>query len=349
MLKGGLAVVGEHIAAAGSLAELQQRFPDAPLVHKGKALTPPVVNAHTHLDLSTVPYFRGGYADFIQHVIDHGSMRTVEAVSQGLSELQKLGVGGFGDIVYKPESLEWLLEHSPVPGVAFLEVINRNPEHAEAVAKKVAQQLSGWRTTHGRVRVGLSPHTPYNVSAKLLIKLVEIARLEGFPLQMHVAESPEETALMTQGSGALQKIPLRYGFPGYREVPGLTPVRYLAELGVLGPHLTVVHGVQVDEEEVQMLAQSGTQVVSCPRSNEGLACGLLPWDLYLKHRLEPALGTDSRSSSPDLDVRNEALFLWDQVDPRVLVRAATTRGYRALGLEVPRITRGTPVSQVQSW
>ncbi|WP_297861221.1 amidohydrolase family protein [Meiothermus sp.] len=349
MLNGGLVVVGQHIAATGPLTDLRKTYPQAPLVHKGKALTPPVVNAHTHLDLTAVPYFRGSYTDFIKHVIDHGSKRTEEAALQGLNELQTLRVGGFGDIVYRPEIVEWLLEHSPLPGVAYLEVIQRNPAQADEVARRVAHRLTKWRKRNGAVRVGLSPHTPYNVSPALLKKLVEIARLEGFPLQMHVAESPDETLLMTQGTGPLQEIPLQYGFAAYENPPGLTPVRYLAELGVLGPHLTVVHGVRVDEEEVQMLAQSGTKVVACPRSNEGLACGQMPWALYLKHRLEPALGTDSRSSSPDLDVRNEALFLWERVDPRVLVRAATRNGYRVLGLEAPRITRGTPVSQVQSW
>ncbi|GIW38204.1 MAG: amidohydrolase [Meiothermus sp.] len=349
MLNGGLVVVGQHIVATGPLTELRKTYPEAPLVHKGKALTPPVVNAHTHLDLTTVPYFRGSYTDFIKHVIDHGSKRSAEAALQGLNELQALRVGGFGDIVYKPEIVEWLLEHSPLPGVAYLEVIHRNPAQADEVARRVAHRLTEWRNRNSAVRVGLSPHTPYNVSPALLKKLVEIARLEGFPLQMHVAESPDETLLMTQGTGPLREIPLQYGFAPYENPPGPTPVRYLAELGVLGPHLTVVHGVQVDEEEVQMLAQSGTKVVACPRSNEGLACGQMPWVLYLKHRLEPALGTDSRSSSPDLDVRNEALFLWERVDPRVLVRAATRNGYRVLGLEAPRITRGTPVSQVQSW
>ncbi len=349
MLKGGLVVVGEHVVAVGPLAELRQTYPEAPLIHKGKALTPKVVNAHTHLDLSTVPYFRGSYTDFIKHVIDHGSNRTEEAALQGLSELQTLRVGGFGDIAYRSEVVEWLLENSSLPGVVYLEVINRNPEQAEAVARRVAQRLTEWRKRKSPLRVGISPHTPYNVSPALLKKLVEMARLEGFPLQMHVAESPEETALMTQSSGPLKALPERYGYPPYQNLPGQTPVRYLAELGVLGPHLTVVHGVQVDEEEVQMLAQSGTQVVACPRSNEALACGQMPWELYLKYRLEPALGTDSRSSSPDLDVRGEALFLWGRVDPRVLVRAAARNGYRVLGLEAPRITRGTPVSQVQSW
>lgn len=349
MLNGGLVVVGQHIAATGPLTELQKTYPEAPLVHKGKALTPPVVNAHTHLDLTTVPHFRGSYTDFIKHVIEHASKRTEEAALEGLNELQALRVGGFGDIVYRPEIVEWLLEHSPLPGVAYLEVIHRNPAQADEVARRVAHRLTEWRKRNSAVRVGLSPHTPYNVSPALLKKLVEIARLEGFPMQMHVAESPDETLLMTQGAGPLQEIPLQYGFAAYENPPGLTPVRYLAELGVLGPHLTVVHGVQVDEEEVQILAQSGTKIVACPRSNEGLACGQMPWALYLKHRLEPALGTDSRSSSPDLDVRNEALFLWERVDPRVLVRAATRNGYRVLGLEAPRITRGTPVSQVQSW
>ncbi|WP_027883199.1 amidohydrolase family protein [Meiothermus rufus] len=357
MLEGGLVVVGQHVVASGPLAELQARYPQAPVVPKGRALTPPVVNAHTHLDLSTIPPYPPnpeGYTSFIQHVIEHQAWRTPQAVAQGLEELRRLGVGGFGDIAYRPEGVEWLLEHgtfdAPWQGaVVYLEVIQRDPTQAEAVTRRLAQQLAAWRRKNERVRVGLSPHTPFNVSPELLKKLVEVARLEGFPLQMHVAESPEETEIMTQGTGRLQEIPRRYGFPPYQNLPGTTPVRYLAELGVLGPHLTLVHGVEVDEEEVVMLAQSGTRVVSCPRSNQALGCRPFPWALYLKHRLEVALGTDSRASSPDLDVRNEALFLWERVDPRVLVRAATRNGYRVLGLPTPRITRGTPVAQVQSW
>jgi cytosine/adenosine deaminase-related metal-dependent hydrolase len=349
MLQGGLAVVGGHVAATGPLAELQQSYPHAPVVYKGRALTPPVVNAHTHLDMSTVPFFAGGYTQFIKHAISNSDVRGVRALQQGLEELVAQGAGAFGDIVYRPQTVDWLLENSPLPGTAYLEVINRNPDQAELVASRVAKQLARWRSRNSRVGVGISPHTPYNVSPALLKKLVEIARLEGFLLQMHVAESPDETELMTSGTGKLQQLALEHGFPAYQNPPGTTPVRYLAELGVLGPHLTIVHGVQVDQEEVELLAQSGSKVVSCPRSNAGLGCGLLPWELYLKYRLEVALGTDSRASSPDLDVRNEALYLWGRVDSRALVRAATRNGYRVLGLQAPRITRGTATSQVQSW
>ncbi|RDI95596.1 amidohydrolase [Meiothermus sp. QL-1] len=346
MRQGGLLVRAGQVAAAGPLDELRARYPEAPVIPKGRALSPRVANAHTHLDLSTLSCFQGSYTAFIRYVVAHRAERTPRAVEKGLAELVGLGVGAFGDIAYRPEVVDWLVEHSPLPGVVYLEVIHRDPREAEAVATRLMRRLEGWRK--GRLRVGLAPHTPFNVSGPLLQKLARLARQEGFPLQMHVAESPEEVELMTRGSGPLQKVARALGLPPYPRV-GLTPVRYLAELGVLGPHLTIVHGVQVDEEEVRMLAQSGTRVVACPRSNAALGCGAFPWRLYLRHGVEVALGTDSRASSPDLDVRNEALFLWEQVDPRILVRAAVRGGYRVLGLEPPRLTRGSPVSQVQSW
>ncbi|WP_018465883.1 amidohydrolase family protein [Calidithermus timidus] len=348
MLRGGLLVVGEHVAMAGGLEELRRAYPDAPIRSKGKALTPPVVNAHAHLDLSRLPYFRGRYIDFIRHVIAHGSARGVEAARQGLEELQRLSVGAFGDIVARGEVMDWLLEESGLPGVAYYEVIGPDPSKADDIFEAIKPRLLAWKKREGRVRVGISPHAPHTVSAPLLQKTAEFARLEGFPVQIHVAESPDEREYLERAKGSFVEFNQQMKIPVW-EPPGVSPIRYLADLGVLGPGVTVVHGVQVDEGDVQILAQAGCWVVSCPRSNEGLECGEFPWALYLKHGVEVALGTDSRGSSPDLNVKNEALHLWGKVDPRVLVRAATRSGYRVLGLETPRITRGTHLSQVESW
>lgn len=347
MLNGGLVVVGEHVAAVGGLEELRQTYPPANVVHKGKALTPPVVNAHTHLDLSKLAYYRGSYTGFIKEVIAGGAERGVEAAKLGLDELEALQVGAFGDIVARDEVMDYLLESSPLPGVAYREVLGGNPNQAEEIFHSAKSKLFAWKQRESQVKVGISPHTAHTVSAPLMKKLVEFANLEGFPLQIHVAESPEETAYFRDNSGPLAGFmaPLN---PSWRGL-GISPVQYLADLGVLTPNVTLVHGVQVDENDVQIIAQAGCKLISCPRSNEGLECGPFPWALYGKHSVEVALGTDSRGSSPDLDVRNEALFLWDKVDPRVLVRAATRSGYRALGLKTAKITRGTPVSQVQSW
>lgn len=348
MLRGGLVVVGEHVAMTGELEELRRIYPSAPIVHKGRALTPPVVNAHTHLDLSQLPYFRGPYIGFIRHVIANGSLRGVEAARQGLEELRRLGVGGFGDIVARDEVMDWLLDESELPGIAYREVIGPDPAKTQDILEALKPRLLAWKKREGRVRVGISPHAPHTVSAPLFKRLMELARLEGFPVQVHVAESPDEREYLERAQGSFVEFNQQMKIPVWNP-PGVSPVQYLADLGLLGPGVSLVHGVQVDENDVRIVAQAGCSLISCPRSNEGLGCGEFPWLLYLKHGVEVALGTDSRGSSPDLDVRNEALYLWGKVDPRVLVRAATRSGYRALGLQTPRITRGSALSQVQSW
>jgi cytosine/adenosine deaminase-related metal-dependent hydrolase len=185
------------------------------------------------------------------------------------------------------------------------------------------------------------------VSPPLLRKLAQYAREEGIPLMVHAAESREEVRFLREGGGPLAALRARFAKSPWRP-PGLTPVRHLHALGVLGPGTILVHGVQVDEEEVRLIAESGAKVVLCPRSNENLEVGEAPLALYARHGVELALGTDSRASSPDLDVKKEALHLQGKADLRLLVRALTRGGYRALGLPTPRLTRGTPARLVHS-
>ncbi|GAA6758020.1 amidohydrolase family protein [Thermus oshimai] len=347
MRRGALAVQGGRVVGQGPLEELQARFPQGEVVHKGKALFPKAVNAHTHQDLSLLPLYRGPFAGFIPHVLAHRALRGLEGAKQGLDELVRSGAGAFGDIVFKDEVMDFLLLESPLPGVAFYEVFAPNPLEAEAVFAEARRKVEAWRKREGRVKVGLSPHSPYGVSAPLLRRLAEYARAEGIPLMVHAAESPEEVAFLKEGRGALAELLTRFGLGAFTP-PGTTPIRHLHALGVLGPTTALVHGVQVDEEEAALLAQTGTKVVLCPRSNRNLEVGEAPLALYARYGVEVALGTDSRGSSPDLNVKNEALFLWDKADPRLLVRALSRGGYRALGLPTPRLTRGSPVDLVDS-
>lgn len=347
MLQGAIAVQGKHVVGQGPLEELKRRFPEAEVVPKGKALFPPPVNAHTHLDLSLHPRYQGPFPGFIPHVVAHREKRGLEAARKGLEELLASGVGAFADIVFHDEVMAFLLEESPLPGVAYYEVFAPDPSVAEEVFGRVRAKVEAWRRKEGRVRVGLAPHAPYSVSAPLLRKLAQYAQAEGLPLMVHAGESPEEVAFLLRGEGPLAEVHRRFSRTPW-EPPGLTPVRYLHALGVLGPGTALVHGVQVDEEEARLLAETGTKVVLCPRSNAGLEVGEAPLALYARHGVEVALGTDSRASSPDLDVKNEVLSLWGKADPRLLVRALTRGGYRALDLPTPRLTRGSPTSLVHS-
>ena len=350
---GAVVLQGDRIAMVGSLTDAQASYPGVPVEHAGFALSPPPVNAHTHLDLSTLPYFTGSYEDFIRHVVRQGGRRGAAAAAAGLEELQGSGVGAAGDIVENAEATRFLLGTPGLKGIAYWEVFAPDPADAEKKFAEVVAQLREFRGLErpDGPKLGLSPHTPHTVSGPLLQKLARLARAEGLPLQIHVGESPAELELHTRGNGPLYE--LMRPFLGGWKPSGLSPVAYLADLGVLEAKPTLVHMVNVSEDDVRTVAKAGCTVVHCPRSNEGLRCGRFPWELYAKHGVEIAFGTDSKGSSPDLDVRNEVRAArslhGDKASPLALVRAAVKGGYRALGLTPPRFTRGDGADALYVW
>ena len=351
---GAVVVQGERIAMVGSLEDAHQSYPDAPVKDVGFAISPPPVNAHTHLDLSQLSYFRGFYEDFIRHVILHADqVRGVKAAREGLADLRDYGTGAFGDIVANAEVMRYLLQQPELKGVAYWEVINPNPDEAEkefAETVELLREFRGLERPDG-LKLGLSPHTPHTVSGPLLQKLARLSIAENLPLQIHVAESPAEVSMQQGGTGPLYD--LMKPFLGSWRPSGLTPVQYLAKLGVLDARPTLIHMVNVSEDDIKIVAKAGCAVVHCPRSNEALECGRFPWELYAKHGVEIGLGTDSHGSAPDLNIEHEVqaarALHGDKVSPLALVRAAVKGGSRALGLTPPKFARGNTVSELHIW
>lgn len=350
---GAVVLQGERIVMVGSLADARRSYPEASVRDVGFAISPPPVNAHTHLDLSRLPPFRGDYDLFIAHVIAHGAVRGVDAAKEGLRGLRASGVGAVGDIVARAEVMRELLQIPDLSGVAYWEVLGPNPDDAERIFAETVRDLREFRQLErpGGLKLGLSPHTPHTVSAPLLQKLARLAVAEGLPLQLHVAESPAEISLHRDGSGPLFEL-LRPLLGAWRP-SGLTPVGYLAELGVLGARPTLVHMVNVTEDDVRVIAKAGCAVVHCPRSNDALGCGRFPWELYAKHGAEVAFGTDSLGSAPDLELAREVqaarALHGDRASPLALVRAAVKGGSRALGLNPPRFVRGDAAAALYFW
>jgi cytosine/adenosine deaminase-related metal-dependent hydrolase len=117
-------------------------------------------------------------------------------------------------------------------------------------------------------------------------------------------------------------------------VPDQTPVGYLASLDLIDSRILLVHGVQFDAESLALLAERDVTIVVCPRSNAHVGEGAPPLQAFYDAGVKVAVGTDSLSSAPDLNVFAE-LALMRTVAPRVparqLLASATVRGARALG------------------
>ena len=91
----------------------------------------------------------------------------------------------------------------------------------------------------------------------------------------------------------------------YLSETGQRPIAHLAALDALGPHLSLTHGIHLDEEEVALLAASGTNITHCPMTAMkgaygATAIGLFPEMAAAGVNLQ--LGTDGNNNGNAADM-----------------------------------------------
>jgi len=279
----------------------------------------PVTNAHTHLELGALahkcPDVTG--RDFMDWIVndvngglsDLGARRKqafTKAVEASIADLIAAGITMIGDISTSGVSIEPLLK-SGLQGVVYVELFGTDPAVATSRLNEVTTFIDHHRHHIQRgMHIGMSIHAPYSVHPELWKMGIKYCREHHIPLCIHVAESPAEYEFMTKGTGAIVDT-------YYEKVAGLkpmaspqkTPIQFLADIGALDLKPLLVHCVQVDDNDIKLIKESGSAVVHCPRSNLRLHCGRMPLEKFLEHDIPVLLGTDSLASSPSLNVFDE--------------------------------------------
>ncbi|MEY4531527.1 MAG: hypothetical protein RLZZ156_2248, partial [Deinococcota bacterium] len=139
------------IIGFGKLEVLQSTFPETRVQRLGRVILPRPVNAHTHLDLSNVPFRALPYPRWIpEHIVSNANLRGLEAAKNGLNVLRASGIAAFGDIVAREEVMDFLLTESDLAGVAYWEVIEANPDKADAVMTATLERVRRWRKLGGK-------------------------------------------------------------------------------------------------------------------------------------------------------------------------------------------------------
>lgn len=343
IVDGAVAVSEGKIIAVGPAGELRKEYPDATVRdHEDCALTPALINAHIHLELSHlyIPRWResvSGFTDWIAALLELRGRHSVDAA--GIEAAARLvldqqhgsGVIGLGDIGNTDLGLLLSWEF---PGVLlpFREFLGRSAQTRRAVRERLEQEPDGRLFT---------AHAPYSVHPELIQALKSRARRLNHPFPIHVAEPASEGDLLSRGSGELHAFLLARGFlddssapPAGIDNPG--SVRYLQSLGVLDRRTVCVHCIHVSPEEIGILAETGAGVCLCPGSNRYLQVGTAPADRFLQHGILPALGTDSLASNPELSLWREMRILQENhpgIDPSDIFAMATLGGASVLGLE----------------
>ena len=281
-----------------------------------------LTNAHTHLELTNMGYLCPpapvDFADWIRGLAGHHSLRTpkqiMAGIEQGITELQACGVTHVGDINTSLLSFE-PLARSGLKGIVYLEVFWRQRGRALRLLQRIQEKIQEIRRhpLYGDMQIGLTIHAPYSCHPELFRRGAAWCKREAVPLCIHIAESQAEVDLLADGSGPFGEDKWYYRWPQklgiFKRLPtGFRPVEYLASLGALEARPLLVHAIRVNADDIRMIANSGSAVVHCPRSNHLLSCGRMPLEKYLAAGVDVYLGTDSRVSSPDLNVRAEVEF-----------------------------------------
>ena len=143
--------------------------------------------------------------------------------------------------------------------------------------------LRGWRLDGEDVRLAIAPTIPHHCSDEFICACADLAREHGVGLHSHVAES---------------KVQAIVGLRRY----GRTLTAHLDELGTLGPHFTVAHGVWLDDDDMKRLGDHGASVAHNPGSNMRLGNGLADMRGMLERRVNVGLGTDGANCSDNLNM-----------------------------------------------
>lgn len=127
-------------------------------------------------------------------------------------------------------------------------------------------------------RLALAPCSPFSVSEDLLKASAILARDRGVRLHTHLCETIDEENYML-------------------ETLGIRPLEYMAQVGWLGEDVWYAHGIHFNDEELKILAETGTGVCHCPISNMKLSSGVARIPEMLAMGIPVGMGVDGSASN----------------------------------------------------
>jgi 5-methylthioadenosine/S-adenosylhomocysteine deaminase len=333
---GAIAIVGDHIVAVGTRAEIDARFTAKQRLDRPDAiLAPGLINTHTHAAMSL---FRGIADDlklqeWLEKFIFPAEAKNVNAefvrwgTRLGCLEMLLGGTTTFTDMYYFEDVVAEAAKEAGMRGVLGETIIGFPVADAKTSADAL-KFTEGFlkRFRHDPLVVpAVAPHALYTNSDETLKASRALANQYDAPLVIHLSETRKENDdAMAQRH--------------------MSPTKVLDSLGVLTGRTVAAHCVWVDDADIGVLKARGTGVGHCPSSNMKLASGVAPVVKMLAAGVNVGLGPDGPAGS------NNDFNLFEEMDlaaklqkvttndPQALpasqaLEMATIRGARALGMD----------------
>lgn len=296
-------------------------------------LIPGLVNLHTHAAMSLMR----GMADdqplmtWLQNHIwpteaAHVSSQFVyDGTRLACTEMLLGGITCFNDMYFFPESAANAATEFGMRAVLGITAIEFPTIYASDADDYINKGLAVRETQLNNPLISfcLAPHAPYTVSDRTFERILTLSEQLNLPIHCHIHETRQE---------------IEDAQKQYRT----SPLKRLKELGLLGPGFIGVHAVHLSEEDLDILATTGSNIAHCPTSNLKLASGIAPVARMRQLDINIGLGTDGAASNNRLDIFGEMRLASllakgtsgdaSAIPAHTALRMATLNGAIALGL-----------------
>lgn len=310
---GAVRVVDARIQAVGPATELSPE-PGEDVIDLGDSvLMPGLINAHCHLDYSTMRNAIAPPSGFTEWVLRINSIKRqlspediLDAIRRGYAEAQRYGTTTVCSMAAFPDLLP-RLPPAPLRTWWFYEMIDIR--HRVTSDEVVAGALTFFETrTDALTQFGLNPHAPYTASLLLYRLAYACAKQSGMLLTSHVAESREETEMFAFGAGPLHAFLSSLERPmhdcGYD-----TPFGWLWRNGAIGGDWILAHMNDLKASDFALLETISREklphIVHCPGSHAYFKHPPFAFGKLERLGVNICVGTDSLASTDSLSLLSE--------------------------------------------
>lgn len=338
---GAVALAGDRIVAVGKADDIAARVDAAQVIDaRGHVLTPGFVNCHVHITETLIRGFLPEALPFDEEIgrwvipLFEGSSPEEQVIGAKLAVAAMLRTGtttfleagtiiAFDDVMRALETTgirartgRWTLDKAFDPNLgqgALTDAAFAALEADCAAYPDDGRRLVAWPNLIGHA----------TATDDLWVRAKALADATGTGISAHMS-------------------PVAADAEAYLEATGQRPVVHLEAIGALGPNVSLVHMVHVDEAEIAALSRTGTNVIHCPGAAIRTGMGSGPHGRFpemTKAGIPVALGTDGADNHDMMKVMTlmAALFKDAREDRTIfpaheVLEMATLNGAKAVGM-----------------
>lgn len=259
---------------------------------EGNVILPGLINAHSHLAMTL---FRGFVEDLVlqdwlEKVWKYElSVLDADAVKAGsrlaIAEMIKAGITCAHDMYWHFDQTIQLAEEVGFRLLSGPPITRLGDPDFDQMFQKARDTLD-WIKDLDYVYPVLQTHSTYTTTPEMMDIVYEFKQEYQTSFTTHASENQAEVENVI-------------------ELYQQSPIKVLHSHQLLDDATILAHCVVIDQEDIELLLDTGTNVVHCPESNLKLGSGIAPISEMIERGINVCIGTDGPASNNDLDILGE--------------------------------------------